>query len=191
MGYTPRDETPGVHHVTCRGNNKRIIFVDDRDRLDFLMRLSRVARRFGWKIVAYCLMDNHYHLVIEIDERGMSDGFCELHTGYATEFNYRHGRINHLFGRRYWNKRLKTDADVLTACRYVLLNPVRAGLTKAPDHWEWSSYRATIGAALAHVPLARDQLLRHFGRDPKRAIERFRDFVAPAVQMRHDRRQPP
>src|SRR5207245_5895262 len=104
-----RDERPGYHHVWCRGNNKRVIVVDDRDRHLILGMIDAVARQFGWRVAAYCLMDNHYHLVMEIDERGMSDGFCRLNTAYATRFNTRHGRIHHLFGRRYGSQPLLNE----------------------------------------------------------------------------------
>jgi hypothetical protein len=80
VGYTPRDEAPGIHHVTCRGNNRRPIFLTERDANDFLRRLTGTALKHGWKIYACCLMPNHYHSVIEIDERGLSRGFCELNT---------------------------------------------------------------------------------------------------------------
>ena len=185
-----RDEHPGFHHVTCRGNNKRLIVLDDLDRFDFFGRLRRTVRRHGWQIVTYCLMDNHYHLVMEIGERGMSDGFCELHTGYATEFNRRHGRVNHLFGKRYWNGRLEGEDALVAACRYVLFNPVRAGLVSSPADWEWSSYRATVGEAFPHVPLAIDALLCHFGATPEQAVEAFRDFMFEPVPKGHDPRQP-
>jgi REP element-mobilizing transposase RayT len=181
MAQERRDESPGIHHVTCRGNNKRSIFEDDDDRNRFLLMLGRIARRHGWKIHAYCLMGNHYHLVIEIDERGMSRGFCELHTGYARSYNKRHGRVNHLFGKRYWNERLADDASFINTCRYVLRNPVRAGLVVDPAAWPWSSYRATIGAAFASVSLAADDLLRAFGRSRDRAVHRFREFVTGRV----------
>jgi len=189
MAYKKRDESPGIHHVTCRGNNKRSIFEDDRDRRRFLVHLARVARRYGWKIYAYCLMRNHYHLVIEIDERGMSNGFCELNTAYALGYNKRYGRVNHLFGKRYWSARLKDDASFLMTCRYVLLNPVRAGLVDDPAAWRWSSYRAAVGLALADLPLASDELLRAFGARRSRAVAHFRDFVSPrTVRLRW---QPP
>jgi REP-associated tyrosine transposase len=178
MAYKRRDESPGIHHVTCRGNNKRSIFEDDFDCRRFLIQVAHVARRYGWKIHAYCLMRNHYHLVIEIDERGMSKGFCELNTGYAVGYNKRHGRVNHLFGKRYWSDRLKDDASFLGTCRYVIQNPVRAGLVDEPGAWRWSSYRATAGLALADIPLASDELLRAFGRRRKTAVARFREFVS-------------
>lgn len=184
MADKHRDESPGIHHVTCRGNNKRSIFEDDHDRNRFLLMLGRIARRYGWKIHAYCLMGNHYHLVIEIDERGMSRGFCELHTGYARSYNKRYGRVNHLFGKRYWNERLDDDASFINTCRYVLRNPVRAGLVAHPGAWRWSSYRATIGTAFADVALSADELLAAFGRSKARAVDHFRDFVAGSIASR-------
>jgi putative transposase len=190
MAYKHRDESPGIHHVTCRGNNKRSIFEDDHDRNRFLIMLGRIARRYGWKIHAYCLMGNHYHLVIEIDERGMSRGFCELHTGYAHSYNKRYGRVNHLFGKRYWSERLEDDASLINTCRYVLRNPVRAGLVGHPAAWRWSSYRATIGAAFGDLPLTADELLAAFGRRSAGAVNRFRDFVTGHRASRR-RWQPP
>jgi REP element-mobilizing transposase RayT len=177
MGYTLRDESVGTHHVTCRGNNKRPIFLVERDAHDFLRRLARTARRHAWAIHAYCLMPNHYHLIIEIGERGMSGGFCELNTGYACAFNQRHGRINHLFGRRYWNGCLADDESFLAASRYTLLNPVRSGLVGDPAAWRWSSYRATVGLAPADLPLTRHRLLARFSQNPRRAASLFRAYV--------------
>jgi putative transposase len=190
MAYKHRDESPGIHHVTCRGNNKRSIFEDTHDRNRFLVMLGRVARRYGWKIHAYCLMENHYHLVIEIDECGMSRGFCELHTGYARSYNKRHGRVNHLFGKRYWSGRLEDDVSFVNTCRYVLRNPVRAGVVSDPAAWRWSSYRATIDAALADVPLAADELLAAFGRRRAGAVDRFRHFVTGRAGSRRPLRPP-
>lgn len=163
--------------MTCRGNNKRPIFVTERDAIDFLRRLTGTAVKHGWKIYACCLMPNHYHSVIEIDERGMSRGFCELNTAYACSFNARHRRVNHLFGRRYWSGRVEDDASLLGVCRYVLLNPVRAGLAPDPAAWRWSTYRATVGLAHTELPLAREELLSHFAAAPLAAAPLFRQFV--------------
>jgi REP element-mobilizing transposase RayT len=177
MAYTLRDESPGTRHITCRGNNKRPIFLVERDAHDFLRRVTRTSLRHGWTIHAYCLMPNHYHLIIEIGERGMSGGFCELNTGYACAFNQRHGRSNHLFGRRYWSGTLETDASFLAATRYTLLNPVRGGLVRDPAEWRWSSYRATVGLARPDLPLARRPLLARFSRNPHKAAGLFRAYV--------------
>jgi hypothetical protein len=97
--YILRDEAPGFHHVVTRGNNKRRIFDNDHDRWFFCITVDRIAKKYGWTIVAYALMANHYHLIICVGDRGLSDGMCELNTGYAREYNVRHGRVNHLFGK--------------------------------------------------------------------------------------------
>lgn len=186
-----RDESPGYHHVVARGNNKRAIYTEDRDREFFCLHFDRIARKYGWTVLAYCLMDNHYHLVIGVGDRGLSDGMCELNTGYAVWFNTNHGRINHLFGKRYWNRRLRTHASVLNAVRYVVQNPRRAGGSKPLEAYAWTSYAATIGLAHAAVNLARDELLPLFGSTPERAIDWFRTFCSTTPLGGHVPRQPP
>lgn len=181
MAYIARDEAPGIHHVTCRGNNKRTIFLTAGDAHDFLRRLTGTALKHGWTIYACCLMPNHYHAVIDVGELGMSRGLCELHTGYACAFNDRHRRVNHLFGRRYWSGRIEDDVSLLGVCRYVLLNPVRARLVRDPVAWPWSTYRATIGLSHSGLPLATSELLAHFADDPLEAAVLFRRFVRDAT----------
>ena len=186
-----RDESPGYHHVWCRGNNKRSIVVDDRDRLALFGLMDSIARQFEWQVAAYCVMDNHYHLVIEIGERGMSAGFCRLNTGHATNFNRRHGRVNHLFGRRYGSKPLLDQASLVNACAYVVLNPVRAGLVDRPEDYRWSSYRATVGVADSDMSLSTAELLAAFGRDVRRARMAYADFVKGQIEanVREDVRE--
>jgi REP-associated tyrosine transposase len=186
MPSARRDERPGLHHVWCRGNNRRAIVLDDRDRLDLLARTARAAQLFRWKIVAYCLMENHYHVVLEIGERGMSAGFCRVHTGYATSFNDRHGRVNHLFGRRFGSRPIEDGDDLFATCRYVLLNPVRAGVVATPEEYDWSSYRATIGIAPADLPLEVDPLLASFHPRRPRAQELVAEFCG-AIHPRLER----
>ena len=191
MAHRRRDERVGYHHVVARGNNKREIFVDDDDRETFIDTLNRKANRHGWEILAYCLMRNHYHLVLRVDERGLSAGMCELNTTYATRFNTKHGRINHLFGKRYWSAYLGTEARLLSAIRYVVQNPQRAGLVGSHESYVWSSYRASIGLALPFARLAVGELLELFGSDPRRAIAQFRAFCEDTDPPGHVRRQPP
>ena len=193
MAYKPRIEVPGAfYHVVTRGNNKRTIFEDDWDRELFLMLLWTVARLHGWTIFAYCLMTNHYHLVIQLGpgEKMLSTGMCWLNTAYATEYNRRHGRINHLFGRRYWSRMLRDDSDVIVNCRYAINNPVRAGMVDDASLWVWSSYRATLGLALGIPRLAVDEFLHLFSPRRERAIELWKEFVDTA-RSGPDRRQPP
>lgn len=191
MSTQLRDESPGYHHVVARGNNKRDIFLDDHDRKYFCVRLDIVARKYGWTILAYCLMENHFHLILGVGEQGLARGMCELNSSYAVTFNARHGRINHLFGKRYWNRRMRTDVSVLNAVRYVVQNPRRAGGSRPLEAYAWSSYAATIGLAHAAVNLARDELLPLFGSTPERAIDWFRTFCSASPLGGHVPWQPP
>jgi putative transposase len=185
MAYKPRIEVPyGYYHVTTRGNNRRSIYDDARDRQFFLAILRRIARRHGWLFYAYCLMGNHYHLVMQIAESGMSRGMCELNTAYAATYNLRHGRINHLFGRRYWSELITTDAYLLEACRYVVQNPVRAGICAVCEDWKWSSYRATIGLATPEPFLAVTDVLGFVSPAGANRIERFREYCGTVVPKR-------
>jgi len=188
MARARRVEIPGgYYHLGTRGNNKRRIFDDDADRAVFLMRLRRTARRHGWTVLAYCLMTNHYHLVLQLGEGGLSRGMCELNGGYATSYNVRHGRSNHLFGRRFWDELIEGDGHLYETCRYVVLNPLRVGLRDDPRDWRWSSYRACAGFEHAPAFLAVGDLLTFFGSDPARAQAAYRTFV----QEGHGRCQAP
>jgi REP element-mobilizing transposase RayT len=186
--YKPRLEIPDAYyHLFTRGNSKRAIFLSDLDRTLFLFRLGRTAKRQGWTIYAYCLMTNHYHILLRISDRGLSQGMCELNGGYALGFNARHGRSDHVFGRRFKDVIIKSDAQLLETCRYIVLNPVRAGICAEAGDWPWSSYRESVG--LEHAPsfLAVGELLRLFHGDPETARDAFRSFVSNG----HVRRQPP
>lgn len=186
-----RDESPGYHHVVTRGNNKRTIYVDDRDRMLFCLAVTRIAKKYDWTVLAYCLMDNHYHLLISVGDKGLADGMCELNSGYARMFNAWHGRVNHLFGKRYWNRRITTDASLWNVVRYILQNPRTAGITRTIDGYRWSSYSATIGVALADIALARDEVLALFGRLPAMAVDEFRMFCSASALGGPVRWQPP
>ena len=186
-----RDESPGYHHVVTRGNNKQSIYLEDRDREVFCLMLNRIARKYGWKILAYCLMENHYQLLICVGEKGLSDGMCELNGGYATTFNATHGRVNHLFGKRFWNRRIKTDASLWNVVRYIVQNPRRAGGKKPLEGYRWTSYATTIGLAVADIRLARNELLQFFGRAETTAVDEFRVFCSASAFGGPVRWQPP
>jgi REP element-mobilizing transposase RayT len=191
MSTPLRDESPGYHHVVTRGNNKRTIFTRDSDRVFFCLTVDRVALKYGWTVLAYALMDNHYHLIISVGERGLSAGVCELNTAYAVWFNQEHGRINHLFGKRFWNRRYRTEASLLNGIRYVIQNPRRAGERGPLEEHIWTSYAATVGLAFASIRLARDELLAFFGQSPEHAIRRFTEVCEEPVPRDHVRWQPP
>jgi REP element-mobilizing transposase RayT len=173
-----RDEAPGFHHVVTRGNNKTQIFVDDHDRALFCLTVDRIARRYGWRVLAYVLMRNHYHLLLSVGEKGLSGGMHDLNLTHAIQFNARHARINHLFGKRYWNRRLVTEGAMRNAARYIVQNPARAGSMSPPEHEPWSSYGPTIDVGYPKIPLGLDELLPFFGGTPASAHATFREFCA-------------
>jgi putative transposase len=190
--YRPRIEVPGgFYHVGTRGNNRQPIYVDDDDRRRFLLLLERSARRYDWTIYTYCLMTNHYHVVLQLSDRGLSQGMCELNGGYALGFNDRHGRSNHLFGKRFWDRHIDNDAYLLEVCRYVVLNPLRAGREHQLGTWPWSSYRAAIGVDFAPSFLAVGDLLRHFGSTPATAKDAFIRHVSEGPVQRQPLDEPP
>lgn len=191
MSTPRRDESPGYHHVVTRGNNRRSIYVDDRDRRFFCQTVTRIAKKYGWTVLAYCLMENHYHLLISVGDKGLAGGMCELNSGYACTFNARHGRVNHLFGKRYWNRRIKTDASLWNVVRYIVQNPRAAGASTTLEGYRWTSYAATIGLALADIQLAREELLQFFSRVETRAVETFRWFCSAGALAGPVRWQPP
>ena len=174
MARAPRILEPGgIYHVGTRGNNKETIFHDDVDRMDFLRRLAKVALRYYWQGWAYCLMGNHFHFVLQIPHLGLSSGMQELNTGYAIRTNKRHGRTGHLVRNRFYSKPIEDDSHLLETCRYVVMNPVRAGLCTTPADWPWSSYRATAGLEYPHPFLDVDRILGLFGGRPVA----YRNFI--------------
>jgi putative transposase len=168
--------------LTARGNNRQPIFWADRDREDFLGILDAIVMRHGWACLAYCLMTNHFHLVIRLDEGGLSRGMQTLNGWYARTINHRYGRTGHLFRNRFSGALMETEPHVFEACRYVLLNPVRAGLCASPEDWRWSSFRATVGLARPQRLLAVGELLESFGDDRLGAQDAFRAFVLAGVE---------
>jgi len=131
----------GYFHVTSRGVARRRIFLDEDDCLFFLSLLAETADRYVWEVYALCLMENHYHLVVEATREHLSDGMQWLNGVYAQEFNQRYGRWGHLFGARFASWVVASEEHLYAACRYVLENPVRAGLCERPEDWPWSASR--------------------------------------------------
>ena len=168
----------GVYHVISRGNARQRVYRDEFDRLSYLTTLGQTVDRFGWLCHAYCLMDNHYHLVVETPQPNLPRGMRHLNGLYAQRFNRRHRRCGHLFQARYRSILIERESHLLEVCRYAVLNPLRAGICAKPDAYLWSSYLATAGIVPAPAFLCTDWLLGQFGRHRGRAQSSYRAFVA-------------
>ncbi|MBQ0721376.1 MAG: transposase [Gammaproteobacteria bacterium] len=166
-----------IYHLTSRGDRREAIYDDDDDRLQWLETLARVCARFNWRVHAYCLMDNHYHLVVETAEGNLSKGMRQLNGVYTQYYNRRHGRAGHVFQGRYKAILVDKEAYLLELSRYVVLNPVRAKMVKRVANWPWSSYPAMVGEQPIAEWLECDWLLSHFGKQRKRTREKYIDFV--------------
>jgi putative transposase len=175
MARPLRLEFPGaLYHLTARGNAGGEIFADDADRACFLDLLGKEIAQQRWRCYAYCLMGNHYHLLIETPEPNLVTGMRRLNGVYTQGFNRRHGRAGHVFQGRYKSILVDKDSYALELTRYIALNPVRARLAKQAGDWRWSSYRATAGQEPAPSWLAVDWVLEQFGtRGPRRAYQQF------------------
>ena len=182
MARPLRIEFPGaVYHITSRGNERKAVFRDDQDRKMFLDTLADVTHRYNWLCHAYCLMDNHYHLLIDTPDGNLSIGMRQLNGIYTQRFNKRHGRVGHLFQGRFKAVLVQKDSHLLEACRYVVLNPVRARRVQRPEEWIWSSYGATVGRTKLHPCLMTDWVLSQFGLERKIAEAGYRRFVRDGI----------
>ena len=173
-----RIEYPGaVYHITSRGNEKKPVYKDDEDRENFLWTLHKVNKRYHWLCHAYCLMDNHFHLLIETPEGNLSLGMRQLNGVYTQGFNKRHQRVGHLFQGRYKAILIQKDSHLLDVCRYVVLNPVRAHRVEDLGQWRWSSYGATAGQEKPPACLTTSWVLRQFSSKRRKAEKEYRQFV--------------
>jgi len=163
--------------VTSRGNARADIFADTKDRQKFLLLLESVVNRFNWICHAYCLMDNHYHLMIETPDGNLSMGMRHLNGVYTQAFNRRHKRIGHVFQGRFKAIIVEKESHLMELCRYVVLNPVRAGMVTSPRNWRWSSYRATGGNAKKGSCISTDWILGQFSETKSEARIKYRQFV--------------
>lgn len=170
-----------IYHVMARGDHRETIYTDDQDRRGFLDLLGTVCDRFNWVIHAYCLMNNHYHLLVETPDANLGRGMRQLNGVYTQDFNRRHRRVGHVFQGRYKGILVQRGEYLLELTRYVVLNPVRAGMVATAQDWPWSSYRAQVGAVPAFDWLDTEWLLGQFGQQQADAIARYRRFVVEGV----------
>lgn len=178
MARPLRIEFPGaLYHVTARGNAQQDIYKDDNDRQLFLKLLGNACERHDWVCHAYCLMDNHYHLLIETATPSLSKGMKYLNGTYTQAFNRCHNRVGHIYQGRYKAILVEKKSYLLELSRYIVLNPVRAGMVRSAKDWKWSSYRSTAGLSDKESWLTTDWLLSLFSKRRKQAQLSYREFV--------------
>ncbi len=171
-----------LYHVTARGNGRQAIYLDDADRTRFLELLGDEVAQQHWRCYAYCLMGNHYHLLLETPEGDLSQGMRRLNGRYTQGFNRRHQRVGHLLQGRFKSILVEKEAYLLELCRYIVLNPVRAQLVRTVHAWKWSSYRATVGRAVEPRWLDVAGVHRLFHRTEAGAQSRYQQFVREGVE---------
>jgi REP-associated tyrosine transposase len=185
MPRRPRIQYPGaMHHVITHGNSGRDIFLTRRDASVFLATLGGAVTSSRWECLAYCLMPTHYHVLVETPAPNLSEGMHFLNTKYATGFNAAHGHVGHVFQKRFHSELVTRDEHLMEALRYIVLNPVRAGLVGRPQAWDWSSYGATAGISHSHSWLAPGRVLTLFAPDPPAARREYREFVMAGIDDR-------
>ena len=177
-----RIEFPGAfYHVTARGDRREAIYEGDADREAFLEILRDVIDRFEWRCHAWCQMTNHYHLFVETVHGNLSKGMRQLNGVYTQWSNRHHQRSGHLFQGCFKGILVDSDAYLQTLSRYIVLNPVRAGMVDDPADWPWSSYRATAGLQRPLGWLTTGAILGTFGRKNGEARKAYRRFVREGI----------
>ncbi|MCL5043314.1 MAG: transposase [Gammaproteobacteria bacterium] len=167
-----------LYHITARGDRRELIYEDDNDRLSFLALLSELCQQYQWVCHAYCLMGNHYHLLLETLEANLSSGMRQLNGVYTQRHNRRHERVGHVFQGRYKAILVEKEGYLLELARYIVLNPVRAQMVHSAEEWPWSSYQATVGSVDPFAGLYVDWVLSAFGQDREHAVAGYKRFVA-------------
>lgn len=181
MPRRPRYELPdGLAHVCTRGVRRNAIYLDGNDRRRFLAVAEDAFGESGCICHAYCLMTNHYHLLVEGERVAVSDLMWRINGFYAQAFNRRHDLTGHVFERRFFAEPVSDDAQAVATARYVVRNPLRARMCERPEDWPWSSFAATAGLAVAPPFLTMEFVLGFFGANVDVARTRYVDFVAAA-----------
>lgn len=185
MSRPPRIVFPGaIYHVTSRGNRRASIYHDQRDHLIWLDRLGETVEKHEFQVHAYCMMPNHFHLLLETVHANLSDGMHMLNATYCQHFNQRHGLTGHVIQGRFHALSVGKERYLLAAARYISLNPVRAKLVSDPKDWEWGSHRYYLQPETAPVWLETDWLLSQFGNgDLRERVAAYEKFVAAGIGM--------
>jgi len=177
VGRPHRDKYGGTFHVWSHSVWTTDLFRDDLDRSRFISELARTTERVGWRCIGFCLLTNHDHLIVEVEDNVLPAGMQELNHRYAVGFNARHRLRGHVFGARFGSRRIKTNEDLEGAYRYVMRNPIEAGLCDSPERWPWSCYRGTVGLGEPFTFVDPSPVLACFSANPAVAIAGLRRYV--------------
>ena len=179
MARPLRIQGPGLtYHITSRGVGRTRIYLDECDRRQFLSLLVEVVERYALICHAYCEMTNHFHLAITTTDANLSRAIQQLNGDYARWWNWRHERVGHVYQARFDSQLVQDDAYLVNVCRYIVLNPVRAGIVESPEQWPWSSYCAMTGLVECPPFLNCARLLELLDPDNvEEAVNRFRRLV--------------
>jgi putative transposase len=173
----PRNSDPGFHHIGVSAAGPAPYFRDEVDHIDWVRRLVRVVDRFGWRCLAFCQMTTHWHALVETPDTSLSRGMHWLNSEYSKAFNERHGRVGYLVRDRFWSFSKPDESSVLEAYRYVVNNPVRAGIVPSADLWRWSSFATTAGLVDAFPFVDASPVLGTFSANRPAAQLALRQFV--------------
>jgi putative transposase len=181
-----------LYHVTSRGDRQDLVFRDDSDRLAWLSMLGTVCKQFNFVVHSFCQMTNHYHLVIETIDGNLARGMRQLNGVYSQYFNRRHGLVGHVVQGRYKAILVQKESYLLELARYVVLNPIRAGMVASLADWEWSSHPYFMRTEGKPPWMETDWLLSHFGNEGTGARYAYNAFVmngrgllSPLREVRH------
>lgn len=166
-----------LYHVTSRGDRKSLIYRDDSDRLAWLSMLAKVCKRFNFVVHSFCQMTNHYHLLVETIDGNLACGMRQLNGAYTQYFNRRHDLVGHVLQGRYKAILVQKESYLLELSRYVVLNPLRAGMVAPLDDWHWSSHPYFMRPEGKPSWLETDWLLSHFGGDRTSGRDAYNTFV--------------
>ena len=158
-----------------------MIYFQDDDFELFLQILANVCERYKWVVHAYCLMSNHYHLLVETPDANLSQGMRQLNGVFTQSMNRKHHRVGHLFQGRYKAILVNKDAYLLELCRYIVLNPVRANMVNSPEEWPWFSWNCMLGNTDSPVWLSTNTLLFQFAKNRQDTIQCYIDFVKSGI----------
>jgi putative transposase len=187
MARPLRIEYPGAfYHVTSRGNEQKDVFKSQKDRERFLSYVESAVVRYGAVVHTWCLMSNHYHLLLETPSGNLSQIMRHINGAYTTYFNVKRKRAGHLFQGRYQAILVEADAYAVELSRYMHLNPVRAGMVAKPEHYQWSSYQSYIGQCTTPEWLKTDFILGYFGRQASDANNSYRRFVEDLLDSEYE-----